>query len=91
MKVCSKPCKDCPWRKTSAKGWLGGQDIYVFTSTLNMGKPLPCHNTHDKDVSFEQIENSKNIKHCRGSLITMNNSFMVSKNPDVQKLQKDVY
>ena len=90
MKVCKKPCKDCPWRKTSPKGWLGGQDPEVFTHTLQMGKTLPCHKTQDRDLTFDEIEKNDKVHHCRGALITMKNSCMLSRNEKIAELQKNI-
>lgn len=27
MKACAKPCRECPFRKESLNGWLGGFTI----------------------------------------------------------------
>lgn len=88
MKSCKEPCKECPWRKKSAKGWLGGQEPEVFTDIVRSGNFLPCHLTHKEDLSFEEMTGNKKINHCTGALIAMNNSLMQSRNEDIVKLQE---
>lgn len=39
---CHKPCKDCPFRKDSMKGWLGAARM---KDILNQGS-FTCHKTN---------------------------------------------
>lgn len=85
-----KACKDCPWRKTSAKGWLGGQEPELFTSLIEMGEKLPCHKTLKGNVSLDEARNDDSIKHCYGALTTMKNSCKLSSNPEIAEQVKKV-
>jgi hypothetical protein len=38
-----KPCSDCPFRRTSLKGWLGGMKPEFFTQFAHREGVYPCH------------------------------------------------
>lgn len=37
------PCAECPWRKTSAPGWLGASTPLQFLAQAESGIKMPCH------------------------------------------------
>lgn len=37
------PCHDCPWRKTSIAGWLGGGTTADWIDTARSDAAVPCH------------------------------------------------
>lgn len=39
----TEPCPQCPWRKTSAEGWLGGHDPYYYSDSVAEGEIPACH------------------------------------------------
>jgi len=80
MPALSKPCKECPCRKTAAKGWLGDADIatgveryeqYFLTDT-----PVACHMNPER--------------FCRGVLHIYNNMLKLSRNPTVRAAQIEI-
>jgi len=64
------PCKDCPFRKDSLKGWLGKKRI---TEILGQDS-FVCHKTVDYDKSNV---NDRSRQQCAGHMILKkeNNSF----------------
>jgi len=49
--ACSgKACVDCPYKLTSAKGWLGGNDLKIYAEAINFDILLPCHRQMNKKV-----------------------------------------
>ncbi len=38
-----RPCKECPWRRKSARGWLGADNPQGFLSTTLADTRMPCH------------------------------------------------
>jgi rubrerythrin len=90
VKSCKKPCIDCPWRKTSLKGWLGDQDPQLFTDIIKSGSKLPCHKTQKKKMNLNELDNDDKILHCTGALITMKNNCLRSRNPKIAKLQNNI-
>lgn len=75
MKVVhKKPCRECPWRRASLPGFLGGYEPEQFTQQVQFdGPPLPCHMTHD-GVEAQAM--------CAGALIFMRNSCKSAHHPD---------
>lgn len=37
------PCNECPWRKTSAVGWLGGFTAEFYADALALNEAPACH------------------------------------------------
>lgn len=85
-------CKECPYRKDSIHGWLGGSsgDPEGFLQQLNRPNVHPCH----KEVNWEDEENLEasiqKANVCTGALQFMNNDCKLSRFPEVTKLQDDV-
>ena len=44
MEVChTTPCAECPWRKDSAQGYLGGHTTEVYADAVSEGVNPACH------------------------------------------------
>lgn len=41
------PCKECPFRRKSMKGWLGDSTPEQFMATTMADVHMPCHKTLD--------------------------------------------
>lgn len=39
----TSPCSDCPWRRDSLQGWLGGYDADEFLDAARGDGPVHCH------------------------------------------------
>lgn len=63
--VMDKPCGECPFRKTSARGWLGPWTAESIVLQAFSEAGLACHMTAN-DVAT--------AKTCAGSLICANKS-----------------
>jgi hypothetical protein len=37
------PCNECPWRKESAPGWLGGHGAEFYADALALNEAPACH------------------------------------------------
>jgi hypothetical protein len=87
-----KPCHDCPWRRESAPGWLGGYDADWFTDHIRSELPLVCHtalgNGHYDHLSDE--EKREQVPLCAGSLIVQKNMCKIPRNPDLASAVKEV-
>lgn len=57
--VHRRPCAECPWRKTSLQGYLGGNDAYTYADAISCNEAPDCHLN---DGAF-----------CVGALTTANN------------------
>lgn len=61
------PCHECPWRRASPQGYLGGFKVEDFVNQVKFdGPPLQCHTASDFD-------NGK-LFMCAGALIYMKNT-----------------
>ena len=65
-----KPCKDCPWRKDSPKGYLGGHDPNFYADAITYGEIPACHL---KDYGPDSDETA----FCAGAASVMANSCKV--------------
>lgn len=37
------PCSDCPFKRVSAPGWLGGYPVATYAEPVEAGLPTSCH------------------------------------------------
>jgi hypothetical protein len=64
------PCKECPWRRTAPRGWLGGVvPAEVYVATAHGEGQIDCH--------------MRNKLQCAGAAIFRDNVF---KDPRNKKL-----
>src|SRR6185369_4064435 len=90
MKICSKPCNDCPFVKTSLKGWLGPYSGPQELHNLVMSeKPFPCHLSHE-EIDVEWNEVGEEFPYCKGALGYMRKAFKIPRNPVLAKLVKEI-
>lgn len=43
--VTSAPCRDCPWRRSAAPGWLGPYTAHDWVDAAHGETPIACHLT----------------------------------------------
>lgn len=66
-----KPCIECPFRKASTRGWLGGETVKdTYDQVMGEG-PFACHMTRHK--------RARDMSRCRGSLLFMKKSCKLPK------------
>lgn len=51
-RTVKSPCKECPWKRSSAAGWLGASTAGEFIALSESGQHLPCH----LHVNYEQSD-----------------------------------
>lgn len=61
-----KPCKDCPFKKTSTPNYLGGFSLEAYAQPPSVGLPTSCHR-NDYGAANEATHM------CAGSLATIAN------------------
>jgi hypothetical protein len=72
MRFVPKQCKVCPFRKTSAPGWLGAYTLGTLFSSIWKGFPFFCHSSMDyerPDWEEHALTNPRAGKHCVGGLV----------------------
>lgn len=80
----TKPCKECPFSRTSPPGYLGPWDSSSILVAIGR-HPFPCHLTvapHDTHG-----ENSPRAAACAGAALHMNNKLELSHMPEMRALQ----
>lgn len=87
MNTTIKPCHQCPYRKDSARGYLGENSYkpQLFLEQLEFDDLHPCH----LSVNWEEEDFNKSSV-CVGALQFMNNSCKLHRNIEIARLQKMV-
>lgn len=74
------PCSDCPWRRDSLRGFLGGTELIAWSLAWHVKGPFPCHNTTpvepNGDVDTAKLDEAS---YCAGHLIARAN--VISREP----------
>lgn len=83
-----KPCKECPWRKTSAAGWLGASTPVEFLQQSEAETQMPCHLHVDYESDAWQDE-ALTAPQCAGRAVHFANRCKRPKNPDLLLLTAD--
>lgn len=63
------PCKECPFRRTSPRGWLGGTEIGLATEYVqeaHSDRDINCHMVHERSCSGLAIYRQHVCKQPRG-------------------------
>lgn len=63
------PCNECPWRRTSLAGWLGGHEPTYYADAVQANEVPPCHLT---DLGPDDPRSSM----CAGALSVMANACL---------------
>lgn len=74
----NKPCRECPWRRESAQGWLGPHTPEAWLEIAHGESPIACHMTvksNDQDWS--------ELRQCGGSAIFRANICKSPRHPNV--------
>lgn len=73
-----KPCRECPFRTDSLKGWLGKEraadiidGMYVKDQTFSCHKTVEYSEDLDEETGDQLINNRVNEQHCAGAMILM--------------------
>lgn len=67
------PCKECPWKRTSAAGWLGASEPGEFLKLSDSGKRMPCHMAGIDYESDNWREQAETAPQCAGRAIFLSN------------------
>lgn len=78
------PCRECPWRKESAAGYLGGWPAEHYADAVQANEIPACHlrdhGPENKDTAF-----------CVGALATSANACILpDKQPGAKEARKEV-
>ena len=79
--VHTTPCKECPFRRASAPGWLGASTPEGFLSSTLAEFHMPCHMAIDYEDPDWEEEQLPDAPLCAGSLIFLKNTCKVPRDP----------
>ncbi len=82
------PCRECPFRRRSMRGWLGSGTSESFMATVLADYPMPCHLTVDYENEHWQ-DDLDLAQYCAGALIFFSNICKLSRDPKRPKLPGD--
>ncbi len=94
-KPCKKACRECPFRRASAAGWLGAASFEddpgsaFLDQHWNYEVPLPCHmqvNWSADDADKQALEKPL----CFGFLTMMKNGCKMPHDPELAARVKDM-
>ena len=99
--IKTTPCHECPFRKKSLRGYVGGhKDVQEIVDIVYSDQKFPCHlevtsiqkrltGSFDKDEDFfEQADSEAPV--CAGSAAMLRNTCKLSRDKEVMATQKIV-
>lgn len=71
LTTCEKVCKECPFAKTSIKGWLGGLSVDETLDAQQFEQLFSCHLHRESDpmINLNKIMRGEQPV-CRGFMIS---------------------
>ncbi len=69
MRFINEQCKQCPFRPSSAPGWLGSYDVGSVFSSIWKGFPFFCHTAINYKSKTWEATAMKKGKLCVGGLV----------------------
>lgn len=60
----TNPCSDCPMRRDSLPGWLGGDNPDRYVKMLHGDSVVPCHVIDNQQCAGVAIYRANVIKRC---------------------------
>jgi hypothetical protein len=92
MNCLPQPCGECPFTKTSMKGWLG--DVYEDATDLHrvvMSEfPFPCHQAQTDDVVTIDKSGNEDNPLCAGALLYMRKNGKLPRNPQLKSAMDSI-
>jgi hypothetical protein len=74
------PCRECPWRTTSAKGWLGASTPLQFLAQAEAEIKMPCHCAVDYEREDWEAQAAQ-APRCAGHAIYLRNRCKLPQEP----------
>lgn len=73
LTVCKKICTECPFSKSSLRGWLGSHTLEGVLDAQQEEQLFSCHLQRKDGMTNDDIEGG-DIKICRGFLVSASKS-----------------
>lgn len=82
-----RPCRECPFKRTSMRGYLGNDYPEHFLNQTLGGADMPCHMEIDYSDPDWLTTQEPTAPMCRGGLEFQNNWMSLSRDPKVAAAQ----
>lgn len=82
------PCRECPFRNTSIRTWLGRWTVDTILQQVHSEAGLPCHMRIGKISNLSDDEFMRKAHVCVGSIQHTNISCKVYRNTELNSFQK---
>lgn len=93
-----EPCAQCPFRRTSLRGYVGGHsNVSEITNLVWNDRKFPCHMDVTRILEKQHIADTgeelpiavvDEAQHCAGALALLNNAYKRSRDKSVSAAQK---
>ena len=95
MKLCKKPCEECPFRRTSMKGYVGDYQSVddFYTAHVQADTPNPCHMTMDYSEHpdwREKFNAGEHGKLCKGQAVFYANMCKIDRYGIIPRVRKSI-
>lgn len=86
-----QPCRECPFNRDSAPGYLGADDPVGFMAATLRDSPMPCHMTVDYEDPDWRAETGPfgDARQCAGAAIFFSNICKLSRDLHRDSLPSD--
>lgn len=74
----TRPCRECPWRREAAPGWLGPYDASEWIELAHSDAPIACHRTVEVDDEWDG-----HVRQCAGAATYRRNICKRPRDPEV--------
>ena len=81
--VAATPCIECPWRRDSARGWLGPYAPEKWVEIAHGEAAIACHITIDKSGPDVASWDQPGLRQCAGAAIYRENVHKLPINRDI--------
>lgn len=86
-----RPCDECPWRRSSARGWLGPYTARVWLRLARSDQHIACHLSVDAadGEGLTDDELGEDARHCAGADVFRSNVAKRPRHLDHEQLSAD--
>lgn len=86
MKKCKKPCHECAFRKTSPRGYFGGNSLELYYQLSQAETVIPCHMRSSTNEAGDFVD----VSPCIGQALTQIKSCKAPYDPELKALHLEL-
>jgi len=90
LTICKRICTECPFSKSSPKGWLGPHSLEGVLDAQQEGKLFSCHMLRKDGMTSDDIESGE-VRICRGFIASATKSgIRFAEKTEAEKTLRDL-